>query len=69
MAVYWLQGMSLHISTSTTFNGNRMLTFVSLPERFMTAVSATFLEVFYNITLKMEKRGGNKIWVGQDYIR
>lgn len=39
-AVFILQEMSPHISTSTTFNGNRMLTFIPLLIIYLGAVSA-----------------------------
>lgn len=36
-------GLSLHISTPTTFNGDRMLTLLPVPVTYLRAVSANFV--------------------------
>ena len=72
MAVFIVQEMSSHISTSTTFNGDRMLTFIPLLVIYLRAVSAKFFffsahkKVPYN---SQSGREENEMWVGQDYIK
>lgn len=68
MAVFILQEMSPHISTSTTFNGERMLTFIPLPIIYWKAVSAKFFFCTYESPLQYNSQNGrerkNEKWVG-----